>query len=118
MNPEQQDEDLDFARSTYLDLINKNNEALEQMMELAAALESPRMYEVLSASIKSTAEITDRLVELHKSNKQLSVKEESSKSLPNGGGGVTNNNLFIGSTEEFQRLLKDSNEDLVVNVEK
>ena len=99
-------EDLDYARETYLSLIARNQEALDVMSNLAAELESPRMFEVLSQSIKSTAEIVDRVVELHQSDKKLNDSSGSNKTDENPNKGLTNNNLFIGSTEEFQRLLK------------
>ena len=104
----QRDDDLDYARGTYLELIENQKAVIAQMMELAESLESPRLYEVLSTSIKTTAEISDRLVELHKSKKSLLEKKEYNKD-PALTGSTTNNNLFIGSTDELQKLLKNGN---------
>ncbi|NCA73063.1 MAG: hypothetical protein EOM91_24025 [Sphingobacteriia bacterium] len=99
--------DLDYARNTYIDLIEKNRESIDIMLELARASEHPRVFEVLSNSIKTTSEITEKLIGLHVSNKQLRSSEQKSEA---GGSGhnttTTNNNVFIGSTEELQKLLQ------------
>lgn len=99
--------DLEYARGTYIDLIEKNRASIEIMMELARDSEHPRVFEVLSNSIKTTSDITDRLISLHLSNKELrqsgSEQQKSGNSTPVS---TTNNNVFIGSTEELQKLLQ------------
>ena len=71
--------DLDYARNTYIDLIEKNRESIDIMLELARASEHPRVFEVLSNSIKTTSEITEKLIGLHVSNKQLRSSEQKSE---------------------------------------
>lgn len=97
--------DLDYARNTYIDLIEKNRESIDIMLELARASEHPRVFEVLSNSIKTTSEITEKLIGLHVSNKQLRSSEQKSEA-GSGHNTTTNNNVFIGSTEELQKLLQ------------
>ena len=97
--------DLDYARNTYIDLIEKNRESIDIMLELARASEHPRVFEVLSNSIKTTSEITEKLIGLHVSNKQLRSSEQKSE-VGSGHNTTTNNNVFIGSTEELQKLLQ------------
>ena len=98
--------DLDYARNTYIDLIEKNRESIDIMLELARASEHPRVFEVLSNSIKTTSEITEKLIGLHVSNKQLRSSEQKSEAGSGHNTTTTNNNVFIGSTEELQKLLQ------------
>lgn len=98
--------DLDYARNTYIDLIEKNRESIDIMLELARASEHPRVFEVLSNSIKTTSEITEKLIGLHVSNKQLRSSEQKSEAGGSHNNTTTNNNVFIGSTEELQKLLQ------------
>ena len=108
-----EDSDLEYARGTYIDLIEKNRESIEIMIELARASEHPRVFEALSNSIKTTSDIADRLISLHLSNKQLMTANSQKKSAEDSAGSstaatttTTNNNVFIGSTEELQKLLQ------------
>jgi hypothetical protein len=74
---------------------------------LAEDFESPRFFEVVSKAIKTNSELTDRLVELHKSKKSLKEKEDTSQS--NKGNTTTTNQLFVGSTSELQKILLEMN---------
>jgi len=100
-----EESDLEYSRQVYLDLIEKNRESIEIMIELARDTDHPRVFEVLSNSIKTTSDITDRLISLHISNKQLKQTTEP-KRAEQGSTTTTNNNVFIGSTEELQKLLQ------------
>ena len=82
-------------------LIEKGQEALNGIMELAAESDSPRAYEVAGQILKSVGDNTDKLLDLQKKLKQL--EEDSGKPV---GGNVTNNAVFVGSTTELQKLLK------------
>lgn len=97
------DEDYEYSRSTYYDLLEKGTESLNLMMEVARQSEHPRAFEVLSNMMKQLADINDKLSDLNKKQKELKKenKEETAKK-------VTNNNLFIGSTVELQKLLRDT----------
>jgi hypothetical protein len=110
------DDDFEFARKTYYDLLMKGSEALEEMMEVARATEHPRAFEVLSGMMKNVAEVNGNLLDLHKKKKEYN-KEDALKELPQG---TTNNNLFVGSTSDLQRMLlskdSDDEQDNVVDI--
>ena len=100
--------DYEYSKRTYYDLIEKGQNALDDMIDVARNLEHPRAYEVLSGMIKNVSDVNDRLMDLNKKKKDLDRKEEI-KNIAN-----TTNNLFVGSTSELQKLLK--NETDLVNV--
>jgi len=101
--------DYDYSRETYYDLLEKGRESLEDMIEVARQSEHPRAYEVLSGMIKNISDVNDKLMDLNKKNKDIN-KEEEVKQV----GTTTTNNVFLGSTADLQRLLKD--ESNVINV--
>ena len=96
-------DDYQLARSTYKDLINTGMRSLDVLAELARESEHPRAFEVLSRAIKDVADTTDKLMELQKNKKALNKEEveEEKKRL------VTNNNLFVGSTADLQKMILD-----------
>jgi hypothetical protein len=100
------DNDFEFARKTYYDLLVKGSEALEEMMEVARATEHPRAFEVLSGMMKNMADVNGNLLDLHKKKKDYH-KEEAPKELPQN----TTNNLFVGSTSDLQRMLLSEDSD-------
>jgi len=93
--------DYEYTRANLYSLIEKGQEAINGIMELAGESASPRAYEVAGQLIKSVADTTDKLADLQKKLKDL--EEDNSKSGPNN---VTNNAVFVGSTTELQKLLK------------
>ena len=96
-------DDYEFARGKYYNLADKGDEAIDLMLDLARESESPRAFEVLSNMLKQNAEIADRLMELQKKTKEIRLSDQ--KSLPNGS--MTQNNVYVGSTTELQRMLHD-----------
>ena len=102
------DNDYKYSRDTYYKLVEKGKQSLELMIEVARESEHPRAFEVLSGMIKNISDVNDRLMDLNKKKKDLDRKEEI-KNIAN-----TTNNLFVGSTSELQKLLK--NETDLVNV--
>jgi hypothetical protein len=102
--------DYDYSRDTYYDLIEKGRESLEDMIEVARASEHPRAYEVLSGMMKNISDINDKLMDLNKKNKDINTKEE-----PKQLAATTNNNVFIGSTADLQRML-NGDEDNIIDV--
>jgi hypothetical protein len=92
--------DYEYTRANLYSLIEKGQEAINGIMELAGEGGSPRAYEVAGQLIKSVADTTDKLIDLQKKLKD--VEEETVKTTNN----VTNNALFVGSTAELQKLLK------------
>ena len=94
------DKDYQYTRANLYSLIEKGQESLNGIMELAGESASPRANEVAGQIIKSVADTTDKLMELQKKVKE--VDEESTKTTNN----VTNNAVFVGSTTELQKMLK------------
>ena len=95
------EKDYDYTRANLYSLIEKGQESLNGIMELAGESASPRAYEVAGQIIKSVADTTDKLMELQK--KVREVDEEMNKTTNN----VTNNAVFVGSTTELSKMLKD-----------
>tara|TARA_A100001011_G_C14176297_1_gene784757 strand:+ start:522 stop:935 length:414 start_codon:yes stop_codon:yes gene_type:complete len=96
-------DDYELARSTYKDLINTGMRSLDVLSELARESEHPRAFEVLSRAIKDVADTTDKLMELQKNKKALNKEEEEAEKKRL----VTNNNLFVGSTADLQKMILD-----------
>jgi hypothetical protein len=96
--------DYDYSRSTYYELIDKGKESLELMIEVARESEHPRAFEVLSGMIKNISDVNDKLMELNKKTKDITQEKDEPKA-------ITNNNVFIGSTTDLQRLLKKSEDE-------
>ena len=117
MSDDNRDNDFDYTRETLYDLIEKGREGIEEMIEVAKQSEHPRAYEVLAKLIKDTADTSAQLMDLHKKVKEIDkimAPDTSLQSLPSGN---TTNNLFVGSTTELQRMLKDLNKEDVIEVE-
>ena len=93
--------DYDYTRGNLYSLIEKGQEAINGIMEVAGETASPRAYEVAGQLIKSVADTTDKLADLHKKVKDI---EENNPKTQNT---VTNNALFVGSTSELSKMLKD-----------
>jgi|TARA_B100001093_G_scaffold515343_1_gene591474 hypothetical protein len=107
--------DYEHSRDTYYDLIEKGRESLELMIQVARESEHPRAFEVLSGMIKNISDVNDKLMDLNKKHKDINKPEESVNALPNG---TTNNNVFIGSTTDLQRMLGNlDNEERVIEAE-
>ena len=92
--------DYEYTRVNLYSLIEKGQEAINGIMELAGEGGSPRAYEVAGQLIKSVADTTDKLIDLQKKLKD--VQENNTKISNN----VTNNAVFVGSTSELSKLLK------------
>ena len=91
--------DYEYTRGNLYSLIEKGQEAVNGILELAQESEMPRAYEVAGQLIKSVSDATDKLMDLQKKLKD--IEEET----PKGPTNVTNA-LFVGSTAELQKLLK------------
>jgi len=103
-------DDFEYSRATYYELLEKGKESLEDMMEVARSSEHPRAYEVLSNLIKNMADVNDKLMDLNKKRKDMDKKEE--KLI-----GGTTNNLFVGTTSDLQKLLQDDEQVIDVTNE-
>lgn len=102
--------DYEYSRGQLYSLIEKGQEALNGILEVAGEGGSARAYEVAGQLIKSVGDVTDKLVDLQK--KMKDIEERSDKPVTSN---VTNNALFVGSTAELSKLLKkgflNNNED-------
>ena len=95
------EKDYDYTRGNLYSLIEKGQEAINGIMEVAGETASPRAYEVAGQLIKSVADTTDKLADLHKKVKDIEEDNPKKQST------VTNNALFVGSTSELSKMLKD-----------
>ena len=98
------DADFERVRRDLFDLSTQGEEAIELMMELARESEHPRAFEVLGQLIKQNAEIGEKVLKLHKSKKE---QDKTDEPIALAQQGATNNNVFIGSTAELQKMLRD-----------
>ena len=92
--------DYEYTRGNLYSIIEKGQEALNGILELAQESEMPRAYEVAGQLIKNVADATDKLMELQKKLKE--VEEEKTSKGPT----TVNNALFVGSTADLAKLLK------------
>ena len=90
--------DYEYSRDTYYELLEKGKDALDTMVEVARESEHPRAYEVLSGMIKNLSDVNDKLMDLNKKVKDL---EDDPKKIEN-----QQNKIFLGSTADIQKLLR------------
>ena len=93
------EKDYEYTRGNLYSIIEKGQEAINGILELAQESEMPRAYEVAGQLIKSVSDATDKLMDLQKKLKDV---EEETQKVPSN----VNNALFVGSTAELQKLLK------------
>ena len=98
-NKTELDSDYEYTRTQLYSLIEKGQDAIDGILEIAQASEHPRTYEVAGQLIKNVADITDKLLDLQKKMKDINQEVKS-------GPTTVNNALFVGSTAELQKLLK------------
>lgn len=98
--PQDLDGDIQRARQIHHKLLEKSEDALDNLIDFAKASESPRAFEVVSNLIKTTSEVAKTLVELNSAKKEEPTVQNN-----------TQNNLFVGSTAELQKLIKDGKID-------
>ena len=97
--------DYDYTRGNLYSIIEKGQEALNGILELAQESEMPRAYEVAGQLIKNVADATDKLMLLQQKLKY--VEEEKQQKGPS----TVNNALFVGSTADLAKMLKDMNKE-------
>ena len=97
--------DYEYTRGNLYSIIEKGQEAINGILELAQESEMPRAYEVAGQLIKNVADATDKLLTLQQKLKDVSEEKDLK------GPTTVNNALFIGSTAELQKLLKQSSQD-------
>jgi len=102
MVPEDKDPDIDFetGRKNLYNLLDKGNEAIDGILGLAKEGEHPRAYEVAGQLIKTVSEVSQNLLDLQDKLKKI-------KDIPDKGSKNVTNALFVGSTTELQKMLKE-----------
>ena len=105
MVPEDKDPDIDFetGRKNLYNLLDKGNEAIDGILNLAKEGEHPRAYEVAGQLIKTVSEVSQNLLDLQDKLKKV-------KDIPDKGPKNVTNALFVGSTTELQKMLKGKKE--------
>ena len=92
--------DYEYTRGNLYSIIEKGQEAINGILELAQESEMPRAYEVAGQLIKSVSDATDKLMDLQKKLKDVNEEQQSK------GPNTVNNALFVGSTAELAKLIK------------
>jgi hypothetical protein len=93
--PSSDEQDHDNVRKIYYELIAQSKDALDNLIAFAKSAESPRAFEVVSGLIKTTADVAKNLSDLTAGNKKPDTQNN------------TQNNIFVGSTAELQKLIKN-----------
>ena len=96
--------DYKYQRDNFYNLVEKGSAAIDGILELAKESEHPRTYEVAGQLIKNVAEVTEKLGDLQEKMRRL-------KEVPSNAPKNVTNALFVGSTKELQKMLKDKLED-------
>lgn len=95
-------DDFEYARGNMISIIEKGQEALNGILDVAGMSQHPRGYEVAATLIKTMADVNKDLLSLSKTKKELDGGNDSAKTI--------NNNLFVGSTAELQKFLKQQDD--------
>ena len=98
------EDDYKYQRDNFYNLVEKGSAAIDGILELAKESEHPRTYEVAGQLIKSVAEVAEKLGDLQEKMRKL-------KEVPSNAPKNVTNALFVGSTKELQKMLKDNIED-------
>ncbi len=96
--------DAHYSRANYYNLIEKGNEALDGILEVARESQHPRAYEVAANMIKNLSDVTEKLMILQKQQKDLIPKEQQAASPTNIN---VDKAVFVGSTTELLKQLKN-----------
>lgn len=101
------DRDYSEVRENLKRIIEKSEEAIETILEVAVESQSPRAYEVVAQLIASSLEANNKLMHLHKQIKDIK-REEPGKTT-----NVTNNSIFVGNTADLQKMLRNANNKMI-----
>ena len=96
---QEQNSDYKYSREVFYSLVERGQDAIEGILDIAKESEHPRVYEVAGQLIKTVSETTEKLIDLQAKMKEL----DRDNTMPN----KVQNNLFVGSSTELQRLLKN-----------
>ena len=96
-------QDYETSRAALHMLVMKGQEAVDGILDVARASDHPRAYEVAGQLIKSVGDVTDKLIDLQGKMKELDKEEKK-------GPSTVNNTMFVGSTADLQKMLKQQKE--------
>jgi len=96
------EKDYEYSRAQLYSLIEKGQEAVNGILDVAASSDHPRAYEVAGQLIKNVADVADKLADLHKKMKDINDEYQGPKT-------ITNNALYVGSTADLLKLIKQEN---------
>lgn len=96
--------DFEYARGNMISILEKGQEALDGVLDVAQQSQHPRAFEVVAGLIKTLADANKDLLELQKKQKEIMVSDDPQPK-------TINNNLFVGSTAELQKLIKNNAEE-------
>ena len=94
------EKDYQYMRAQLYDIVEKMQESLNDAMDVAHDSQHPRAYEVVFNGAKNAADVVEKIGDLHKKMKDLDEEKK-------GPSKVTNNAMFVGSTAELQKMLKE-----------
>lgn len=101
------EKDYEYTRGHLYDLIEKGQEAVQGALEVAQESGHPRAFEVAVNAMKQVSDMTDKLIDLQKKMKELDAPIKGS------GPTTVNNTMFVGSTSDLQKMLKDASKKIV-----
>jgi hypothetical protein len=101
---DQFDRDFQFVHDNLTELIAQGSEAIAELLMIAKQSQHPRAFEVIATLLKANADLNSDLLAAHK--KKADLKGEKQATHSKGVAGITNNNLFVGSTAELQQFLE------------
>lgn len=99
---EDPEKDYEYTRGQLYDLIEKGQEAVQGALEVAQESGHPRAFEVAVNAMKQVSDMTDKLIDLQ--HKMKNLGKEDKKSTPT----TVNNTMFIGTTADLQKMIKDA----------
>lgn len=114
------EDDFEFTRNHVKQLITTSTDAIERMLDLAQDSEHPRAFEVLANLLKTSADVNDQLIKIHKDRRKL-LEEPKKHEVAATAGNTTNNTtnaIFVGTTSGLQEYLsnRDKDKDKALNI--
>lgn len=98
------EQDYEIVRAQLHNLVMKGQEAIDGILDVARSSDHPRAYEVAFQGIKNVADVADKIIDLQKKIKDIDEKPRSSPT-------TVNNTMFVGSTSELAKLLKQNSKE-------
>jgi len=101
-----QDNDFQYVRENLYEVLEKSKTALDDVLRLAQQSQHPRAYEVLNQMLRTVADVSSSLTDLHVKSTRIQIDKERS-GIGNINNKTINNNMFVGTTAEIQKMLSN-----------